>query len=48
METKGEFLDESTPLCYSDYVKVEYPAILKDVASVSHAIFGNFFSKFVY
>jgi hypothetical protein len=30
------------PLCYPDFIKVEYPCLLRDVGSVSHAIFGKF------
>lgn len=41
MENKGEFA-EKVPLCYPDFIKLDYPGILRDVASVSHAIFGTF------
>jgi len=41
MEIKGEFVDK-VPLCFPDFIKIDYPGILRDVTSVSHAHFGTF------
>ena len=42
MESKREFVVDSVPLCYPDFIKLDYPGVLRDVSSVSHAIFGQF------
>jgi hypothetical protein len=41
MELKGEFVDK-VPLCFPEFIKLDYPGILRDVTSVSHALFGTF------
>ena len=30
------------PLCYPDFIKVDYPCLLRDVASTSDCLFGSF------